>query len=315
MPIKIPNNLPARSILEQEGVMVMDEWRASHQDIRPLRIAIVNLMPLKVPTETQLARVLGSGPLQVEVTLITTGSYTPKNTPAEHMAAFYKPWGQVREEQFDGLIITGAPVETMAFEDVKYWPELQEILDWAKTHVFQSLFICWGAQAALYHYYGVPKHPLPAKAFGIFTHQVGNRASRLLRGFDDEVPVPVSRHTENRRADIERCSNLEILLEAEETGVSLVRDKISGDAFMFNHLEYDWCTLRDEYQRDVGEGKPIALPANYFPDNDPGKEPPNRWRSHGFLLFGNWLNEIYQGTPYDLRNLQQTKAALRSLAA
>lgn len=305
MPIRIPNNLPARSVLEQEGVMVMDEQRAVRQDIRPMRIAIVNLMPLKVPTETQLARVLGAGPLQVDVTLVTTGSYVPKNTSAEHMAAFYKSWEEVREERFDGLVVTGAPVETLPFEDVKYWPELREIMNWARTNVYQSLFICWGAQAALYHYYGVPKYPLPAKAFGIFPHRVLNRTNRLLRGFDDMVEVPVSRHTEVRRADVERCPQLEILLEADETGVCLVHDRETGDSFMFNHLEYDDCTLADEYRRDIGEGRQIALPAHYFPDDDPEKTPANRWRSHAFLFFGNWLNDLYQGTPYNLADLDR----------
>jgi homoserine O-succinyltransferase/O-acetyltransferase len=315
MPIKIPDHLPARSILEQEGVMVMDDWQAARQDIRPLRIAVLNLMPLKVPTETQLARVLGASPLQVEVTLITTESYVPKNTSAEHMAAFYKPWSEVRSERFDGLIVTGAPVELLPFEAVKYWPELREILDWARTNVFQCFFICWGAQAALYHYFQVPKYELPGKAFGIYTHQIVSPGHRLLRGFDDDVPVPVSRHTEVRRVDIAQCPSLEILLESRETGVCLVRDRQSGDMFMLNHLEYDWCTLRDEYERDVQAGKPIAMPANYFPNNDPGLAPRNRWRSHSFLMFGNWLNDVYQGTPYDLGELEQAKATYRSLAA
>jgi homoserine O-succinyltransferase/O-acetyltransferase len=315
MPIRIPNDLPARSILEQEGVVVMDESRAVRQDIRPMRIAIVNLMPLKVPTETQLARVLGASPLQVDVTLITTGSYVPKNTSAEHMAAFYKSWDDVREERFDGLIITGAPVETLEFEAVKYWPELREILNWARTNVHQSLFICWGAQAALYHYHDVPKYPLAEKAFGIFNHRVMNRANRLLSGFDDEVAIPVSRHTEMRRVDIDQCPALEILLESDEAGVCLVRDRETGDAFMFNHLEYDWCTLRDEYLRDVGEGRAIAMPAHYFPDDNPEKMPTNRWRSHAFLFFGNWLNELYQSTPYDLADLDKRAAAGRTIAA
>lgn len=308
MPITVPDTLPARAVLEQEGVMVMGQGVAVHQDIRPLRIAILNLMPLKVPTETQLVRVLGAGPLQVEVTLVATESYTPKNTSAEHMAAFYKPWSRVREERFDGLIITGAPVETLPFEEVKYWRELCGILDWARENVYQRFFICWGAQAALHHYHGIPKFELPAKAFGVFPHRVLNPASPLLRGFDDEVPVPVSRHTEVRRADIERVPELEILLESDESGVCLVRDRVTRDVFMFNHLEYDWCTLGDEYRRDCGEGKPIALPAHYFPGDDPTRKPPNRWRSHGFLLYGNWLNEVYQGTPYDLARLPETKA-------
>ncbi|KAI9007603.1 homoserine O-succinyltransferase [Hyaloraphidium curvatum] len=309
MPIKVPDDLPAARVLEQEGVVVMGERHAVRQDIRPMRIAILNLMPLKAPTETQLARVLGAGPLQVEVTLVATGSYVPRNTPPEHMAAFYKPWAQVRHMRFDGLIVTGAPVEHMRFEEVQYWPELADIMDWARTSVFRTLFICWGAQAGLYHHFGIPKHPLPAKAFGVFSHRVLDPADPLLRGFDDEVPVPVSRHTEVRREDLDRVPRLRVLFESEQTGVGAVVDAVTKDVYVFNHLEYDWNTLGDEYRRDADQGKDIALPANYYPGDDPKRTPPNRWRSHGFLFFGNWLNEVYQGTPFDLADLPKVKAA------
>jgi homoserine O-succinyltransferase len=303
MPIKIPDNLPARAVLEREGIVMMAEAQAVRQDIRPIRIAILNLMPLKIATETQLTRLLGASPLQVEVTLLATASYTPRNTSAEHMTAFYRSWEEVRQQRFDGLIVTGAPVETLDYEDVAYWAELKDIFNWARENVYSRFFICWGAQAALYHYFGVPKHPLPQKAFGIYPHEVLDATSPLLRGFDDIVPVPVSRHTEVRRADIERVPGLQILVESEETGVCVVRDLKSGDHFNFNHLEYDCDTLALEYRRDVAEGKAIQLPHDYFPANDPARTPRNRWRSHAFLMFQNWLNEVYQGTPYDLSDL------------
>lgn len=309
MPINIPDDLPARRTLEQEGVEVIRQHDATRQDIRPMRIALLNLMPRKVQTETQLARLIGSTPLQVELTLLTTSSYTPTNTPATHMAAFYKDWAEVSHQKFDGLIITGAPVEELPFEEVLYWSELTDILDWSRENATSALNICWGGQAALYHYYGIPKYPLAQKMFGVFPHRVVAPAAALMRGFDDSFPVPVSRHTENRRADIDRVASLEVLAESDESGLCLVYDQALNQAFMFNHLEYDAGTLEAEYRRDLESPRGIELPAHYFPDDDPSKPPANSWRSHGHLLFANWINALYQQTPYEVSQIGRHRAA------
>ena len=299
MPIKIPNDLPARVELEREGLMVMSEADAVRQDIRPMRIGLLNLMPQKQKTETQLARLIGATPLQIELTLVTTGSYVPTNVSAHHLSTFYRTWDEVKSQKFDGFIITGAPVETLPFEKVLYWRELEQVLDWTLTHVHSTLDICWGAQAALHHFHRVPKHELPGKMFGVYPHRVMDRTASLLRGFSDELAIPVSRHTETRRADVEKVSDLEILIESDEAGVCLVQDKAKRHIYMLNHLEYDAWTLRDEYQRDVDQGLPIEPPKYYFPENDPSRDPPNTWRGHAHLFIGNWINDAYQTTPFD----------------
>ena len=299
MPIKIPNDLPARIELEREGLMVMSEADAVRQDIRPMRIGLLNLMPQKQKTETQLARLIGATPLQIELTLVTTGSYVPTNVSAHHLSTFYRTWDEVKSQKFDGFIITGAPVETLPFEKVLYWQELEMVLDWTLTHVHSTLDICWGAQAALHHFHGVPKHELPEKMFGVYPHRVTDRTASLLRGFSDELAIPVSRHTETRRADVEKVPGLEILIESDEAGVCLVQDRAKRHIYMLNHLEYDAWTLRDEYQRDVDQGLTIEPPKYYFPENDPSRDPPNTWRGHAHLFIGNWINDAYQTTPFD----------------
>ncbi len=303
MPIRIPDDLPARQTLEREGVMIMTEDTARRQDIRPLRIGLLNLMPNKIKTETQFARLIGATPLQMELTLVKITSHTPKNTPAEHMLAFYSDWEDIQNERFDGFITTGAPVELLDFEDVNYWDELQRIFDWTQTHVHSTMNICWGAQAALHHFHGVPKHTLPKKAFGVFRHRNLSPASPYLRGFSDDFSIPVSRWTENHRADLPNGKGLEVLMESDEAGLCLIDDPRHRNLYMFNHIEYDTNSLGDEYFRDIAAGKPIDLPANYFPKNDPKNPPENRWRSHAHLLFGNWINEVYQTTPYDLNDI------------
>ena len=303
MPIKIPNDLPARSVLEAEGVMVMPEGRAAKQDIRPLRIGLLNLMPDKIRTETQFARLLGANPLQIEMTLIKMTNHTPKNTAAEHMLAFYRDFEDVRTERFDGLVVTGAPVELLEFEAVTYWDELRRVFDWTQTHVHSSFHICWGAQAALHHFHGVPKHALKQKAFGVFTHRNLKPASPFLRGFSDDFAIPVSRWTEVRRADLPAKAGLEVLAESDEAGLCLIHDGPRRSLYMFNHIEYDTRTLGDEYFRDIDAGKPINLPCNYFPGDDPKLAPVNHWRSHAHLLFANWLNEVYQTTPFALADI------------
>jgi homoserine O-succinyltransferase/O-acetyltransferase len=300
MPIKIPNNLPARSTLEHEGVMVMTEDAAVRQDIRPLRIGLLNLMPNKIKTETQFARLVGATPLQVEMTLIKITSHIPKNTPAEHMLAFYRNWESVKGEKFDGFIVTGAPVELLEFESVTYWDELRRIFDWTQSHVHSSMNICWGAQASLYHFHGVQKHTLPKKAFGVYRHRNLNSSSPYLRGFSDDFSIPVSRWTEVQRAELPANSGIEVLIESDEVGVCLVNDAPHSAVYMFNHIEYDTRTLADEYWRDINAGRPIELPRNYFPGGDPHAPPENRWRSHAHLLFGNWINQVYQTTPFNL---------------
>lgn len=296
MPIKIADDLPARRTLEAEGVVVMREADAMRQDIRPLRIALLNLMPDKISTETQLARLLGATPLQVELTLVRISDHVSRNTPADHMASFYRPWSDVRDERFDGFIITGAPVEQLPFEAVSYWDELRAIFDWTQTHVHRTLSICWAAQAALHHFHGVEKHALEQKAFGVFRHHNHVPSSPWMRGFSDDFCVPVSRWSEVRRKDIPEGRGLQILAESAESGLCLVGDPGRGFLHMFNHLEYDTRTLADEYARD-GAGQ---LPVHYFPGDDPALPPLNHWRSHAHLLFGNWINEIYQTAPFDL---------------
>ncbi len=306
MPVKIPDTLPAMGVLESENIFVMGENRALHQDIRPLRLAILNLMPTKVTTETQLLRLLGNTPLQVEIELLHMESHEARHTPAEHLLEHYSSFRQLREQRFDGLIITGAPVEQLPFEEVDYWPELVELMDWARTHVYSTLYICWGAQAGLYHYYGVPKHDLPAKMFGVFEHTVHIRFERLVRGFDDLFYAPHSRHTEIRREDVLAVPELVLLSESREAGVYIVLSADRRHVFVTGHSEYDPLTLQAEYVRDVSRGLPIAVPRNYYPDDDPSREPVVRWRSHASLLFANWLNYyVYQQTPYDLGRLSE----------
>lgn len=299
MPIKIPNNLPARRDLEREGMMVMSERDAIRQDIRPMKIGLLNLMPQKQKTETQLARLIGATPLQIDLTLVTTGSYVPTNVSAHHLATFYRTWEEVSDEKFDGFIITGAPVETMDFEAVQYWEELQQVVEWTQTNVHSTLDICWGAQAAMHHFYKVPKHELSEKMFGVFPHRVLDRTVSLLRGFSDELSIPVSRHTETRRADLDGIDGLKVLIESDESGLCMIQDTKKRHIYMLNHLEYDAWTLRDEYQRDVDQGMSIDPPKYYFPDNDPRRDPPNRWRGHAHLFIANWINEAYQTTPFD----------------
>lgn len=304
MPIKIPDDLPAARTLQNEGVVVISENDAIRQDVRPIRIALLNLMPEKIKTETQLARLIGATPLQIELTLLTTASYTAKNTPQEHMSAFYSTWEEVKHHKYDGLIITGAPVEEMDFEEVLYWDELKEILDWAQYNVFRTFNICWGGQAALYHYYGVPKHHLPGKLSGVYEHRILRRNAELLRGFNDKVFVPVSRYTETRKRDIEKHNGLEILLYSDDSGICMIQDHNLGAVYIFNHLEYDTYTLSDEYFRDLkARPETVRLPENYFPKDDPAKTPANNWRAHGHLLMANWINEMYQHTPFDIERI------------
>jgi homoserine O-succinyltransferase/O-acetyltransferase len=303
MPIKIPNDLPARLTLEKEGVMVMTEDTAHRQDIRALRIGLLNLMPEKIKTETQFARLIGATPLQVDLSLIKITNHKSKNTSHDHMIAFYRDWEKVRNEKFDGLIITGAPIELLEFENVTYWDELRKIYDWTQTHVQSTFNICWGAQAALYHFHHVPKHALAQKAFGVYRHKNLSPASPYLRGFSDDFSMPVSRWTENLKSELPKGKGLEILMESEEAGLCFVADNPHRQLYMFNHIEYDTNSLGDEYRRDVEAGKTINPPANYFPGGNPSAIPENRWRSHAHLLFGNWINEVYQSTPFKLADI------------
>ncbi|MGH7153301.1 MAG: homoserine O-succinyltransferase [Acetobacteraceae bacterium] len=304
MPIKIPNDLPARAVLDRERVPVITEDMALRQDIRPLQIALLNLMPDKIRTETQLLRVLGATPLQIEMTLLRPGSHEPKNTSAEHLTAFYKTWEEERHRRFDALIITGAPVEHLDFEQVTYWPELAAIFDWTRTNVFSSLSICWGAQAALYHFHGLQKYDVGTKQFGVFRHRVMKPFEPLTAGFDDSFYVPVSRYTEVRRKDVAAIPALDILVESEESGLCLIQETAARRVYMFNHLEYDAETLLREYRRDRDAGVETAVPFNYFPDDDPSLAPRMTWRAHRNLLFGNWINMVYQATPFDLDMLE-----------
>jgi len=304
MPVKIPNTLPARATLEREHIFVMDEERALHQDIRPLRVAILNLMPTKIATETQLLRLLSNSALQVEVTLLHTATYDSKNTDADHLLTHYLTFDDIRNEKFDGLIVTGAPVEQMPFEEVDYWSELTQVFDWAETNVESTFYICWGAQAGLYHRYGIPKYDLPRKMFGVFEHNVLSPTESLLRGFDDIFLAPHSRHTEIRRADIEKVSDLQLLAESEEAGVYIVGSRDGRHIFITGHSEYDPLTLKSEYDRDVNKGLPIHVPKNYYPKDDPAQTPTVRWRGHANLLYSNWLNYyVYQVTPYDVNQI------------
>lgn len=304
MPIKIPDDLPARRILEEEGVATIGEFEAVRQDIRPLRLALLNLMPDKIRTETQLARLVGSTPLQVEITLLKTATYKPRHTSEDHLLSFYHTWDEVKAQKFDGLIVTGAPIETLPFKDVDYWEELTQIFDWATDHVFSTFYICWGAQAALHHFYGVPKYELPQKRFGVFEHSVLYANTNLLRGFTDRFLVPVSRHTEVRREDIPELPGLHVLAESPDSGVCLVEDQPRRAIFMFNHLEYDTSTLMEEYDRDVAAGIPIAVPRNYYPDDDPTQQPQNLWRSNAHLLFWNWMAAVYAGSPFNIDEIE-----------
>ena len=305
MPIKIPNDLPAAKTLASENIFVMTETRAISQDIRPLRILILNLMPKKIETETQLARLLGNTPLQVEPTLIRTATHQSKNVAEEHLLAFYKTFDDVKDENFDGMIITGAPVELIAFEEVEYWEELCEIMEWSKTHVHSTMHICWASQAGLYYHFGIQKKLLPEKIFGVYPHRVEHKNSILFRGFDDSFMVPQSRHTTFLREDVEKVADLKILASSEKTGIYAVSTKNGRQIFITGHSEYDADTLHYEYTRDLSQGKPIQIPENYFIDDDPKKPPIVSWRAHANLLFSNWLNYfVYQSTPYDIKQVK-----------
>ncbi|MGN1081613.1 MAG: homoserine O-succinyltransferase [Acutalibacteraceae bacterium] len=305
MPIRIPNDLPAVKTLQDENIFVMTETRAITQDIRPLQILILNLMPKKIETETQFARLLGNTPLQIELELMHTRSHEASNTSREHMLSFYKTFDDIKDRNFDGMIITGAPVEQMPFEQVDYWEELCRIMEWSKTHVHSTLHICWGAQAALYYHYGIQKRPLDKKIFGVYEHRVEYKNSMLLRGFDDRFFAPHSRHTTVLREDIEKVSGLRIIASSDEAGVYAVFTKKGKQIFIMGHSEYDKFTLYNEYKRDIDAGKNIEMPKNYFPFDDPSKQPVVLWRSHANLLFSNWLNYfVYQTTPYDIKNIR-----------
>ncbi|MGM9712839.1 MAG: homoserine O-succinyltransferase [Prevotella sp.] len=302
MPLRLPDNLPAIEMLERENIFVMDENRAHGQDIRPLEIVILNLMPLKITTETDLLRLLSNTPLQLDITFMKISSHTPKNTPIEHMRMFYKPFETLREKRFDGMIITGAPVEQMDFEDVSYWEEISGIFNWAKTHVTSTLYICWAAQAGLYYHYGVPKHELKRKMFGIFKHHITAETTLpIFRGFDDMFRMPHSRHTEVRRADIEKHAELSIIAESYESGVGIVMAREGREFFITGHMEYNPDTLDKEYKRDMGKRDDVDMPQNYYKDDNPDEGPHVRWRAHANLLFQNWINYyVYQTTPYDI---------------
>ncbi|MEO0654368.1 MAG: homoserine O-succinyltransferase [Pseudomonadota bacterium] len=300
MPITLPENLPAYSVLSDEGVMVMSDTRAARQDIRPLRIGLLNLMPKKIQTENQFARLIGATPLQIDLSLIRMSEHQTKNTAAAHMAEFYRPFDDVKAEKFDGLIITGAPIEHLPFEDVTYWYELRQVMDWTQTHVHSTLGVCWGGMAMINHFHGVDKHMLDAKAFGCFRHRNLAPASPYLRGFSDDCVIPVSRWTEMKQAEIDAAPGLSTLLGSDEVGPCLVEDPGHRALYIFNHFEYDSDTLKQEYDRDVSQGTPINVPLNYYPEDDPARDPLNRWRSHAHLLYGNWINEIYQTTPYEM---------------
>ena len=303
MPIKIPKNLPAFDILQNEGVMVMSSQLAEKQDIRPLKIILLNLMPEKIKTETQFARLIGSTPLQIEFTLLRVSSHISKNTSKEHLINFYKTFDDVRNQKYDGLIITGAPIEHLPFEEIDYWRELTNILEWAKISVHSVFGVCWGAMAMLYYFHKIEKLILKKKYFGLFRHKNRKVSSHFLRGFSDDLIVPVSRWTEISEDDITKNDNLEILLDSNEVGPCLVEDNENNFLFLLNHLEYDGNTLSDEYLRDRDAEKSFQVPKNYFPDDDPKRDPINRWRSHAHLLYGNWINEIYQTTPFDIEKI------------
>lgn len=307
MPLNLPDKLPAINLLKEENIFVIDNSRANAQDIRPLKIVVLNLMPLKITTETDLIRLLSNSPLQIEVSFMKLKSHTSKNTPIEHMKAFYRDFASMREERFDGMIITGAPVEHLEFEDVNYWSEITEIFDWTRTHVTSTMYICWAAQAGLYYHYGIPKYPLEKKMFGIFEHHVTEGFSHLpiFRGFDDVFYVPHSRHTEVRREDIDKCKDLQVVSESDESGVHIVMARGGREIFVTGHSEYSPYTLDGEYRRDLGKGLPIDMPKNYYRNDDPEQGPLVRWRSTANLLFSNWLNYyVYQETPYDINQIR-----------
>ena len=304
MPIRIPNDLPAAQVMQQENIFVMKHQRATTQHIRPLEIVVLNLMPTKIVTETQLTRLLGNTPLQVNLELMHTSTHRSKNVSEEHLLTFYKTFEELKDRKFDGMVITGAPVELMNFEDVDYWDELCQIMEWSKTHVHSTLHICWGAQAGMYYHYGIPKYPLDEKMFGVFPHRADYKRSILLRGFDDTFYVPHSRYTTVKREDIEAVQGLKILASSDEAGVYAVMNKNGHHIFITGHSEYDPLTLEAEYLRDKKLGKPISVPKNYYPDDDDTKEPIVRWRGHANLLFSNWLNYfVYQTTPYDIETV------------
>lgn len=307
MPLNLPDKLPAINLLKEENIFVIDNSRANAQDIRPLKIVVLNLMPLKITTETDLIRLLSNSPLQIEVSFMKLKSHTSKNTPIEHMKAFYRDFASMREERFDGMIITGAPVEHLEFEDVNYWSEITEIFDWTRTHVMSTMYICWAAQAGLYYHYGIPKYPLEKKMFGIFEHHVTEGFSHLpiFRGFDDVFYVPHSRHTEVRREDIDKCKDLQVVSESDGSGVHIVMARGGREIFVTGHSEYSPYTLDGEYRRDLGKGLPIDMPKNYYRNDDPEQGPLVRWRSTANLLFSNWLNYyVYQETPYDINQIR-----------
>lgn len=308
MPIQIPNDLPAAGVLQQENIFVMTQTRAESQEIRPLEIVLLNLMPTKIVTETQLSRVLGNTPLQVHLELMMVSSHKPKNTPQEHLLNFYKTFDELKDRKFDGMVITGAPVELMEFEEVNYWEELCQIMEWSKSHVHSTLHICWGAQAAMYYHYGVQKRLLPQKLFGVFPHHADYKRAILLRGFDDQFWVPHSRHTTVDRADLEKIPGMKILASSEEAGVYAMMTDKGRQIFITGHSEYDGDTLEKEYLRDKNAGLPIEIPKNYYPNDDDTKEPMVRWRSHANLLFSNWLNYfVYQTTPYDIMSVGEAR--------
>jgi homoserine O-succinyltransferase/O-acetyltransferase len=300
MPIKLPSALPAYDVLSKEGVMVLDEVTAARQDIRPLRIALLNLMPKKIQTENQFARLIGATPLQIEFSLIRMSEHQTRNTAAEHMEEFYKPFSEVRDEKFDGLIITGAPIEHLPFHDVTYWDELTQVFDWTQTHVHSTFGVCWGGMAMINYFHGVEKHLLDQKLFGCLRHHTTAAGSPYLRGFSDDCVIPVSRWTEMRQAEIDAVAGLKTLITSAEAGPALVEDAAHRALYIFNHFEYDTGTLKQEYDRDIANGTPINVPVNYYPGDDPSQAPQNRWRSHAHLLYGNWINEIYQTTYFDL---------------
>ena len=300
MPIKLPADLPAYDVLQREGVMLVSEDEAARQDIRPLRIALLNLMPKKIQTENQFARLIGATPLQIELSLIRMSEHKTRNTASEHMASFYRPFSEVKDEKFDGLIITGAPIEHLEFDEVTYWEELREVFAWTQTHVHSTFGVCWGGMAMINHFHGVQKHILDHKLFGCYRHSNLAPASPYLRGFSDDCVIPVSRWTEMHQTEIDRNPELTTLLSSDDAGPCLVEDPKHRALYIFNHFEYDSGSLKQEYDRDVAEGVPIHVPMNYYPNDDPTQPPQNRWRSHAHLLYGNWVNEIYQSTPYDM---------------
>lgn len=303
MPIRIPDDLPARKILENEGVYVMDSARAARQDIRPLQVGLLNLMPNKQRTETQFTRLIGATPLQIDLTLIRISDHKSKNTSEEYLQSFYSKWEEVRTRKFDGFIVTGAPVAHLPFEQVRYWPEMVEIMDWTQTNVHAPLFICWGVQAALYHFHGVSRKRRPEKAFGVYRHQNHRPSSPFLRGFSDDFAIPVSRYNDIDPESLPADGALEVLIDSDEVGLCMLEDHKYRALYMLNHFEYDNRSLADEYERDIEAGRNPNLPVNYFPDNDPAGKPINTWRSHANLFFQNWINEIYQTTPFDMKKI------------